>query len=277
MPLKLLALALLTVLAGACAADQAPDPLRMGPAEIGRALDATLAQERYAWRLPRRPPPSSGPSVLSEMMREMARSLADALSSAFKALGKLFRWLSGLVHPDSESAPTLSAPFEMRSWIISLAWLLLTALCCVLAIGALRAWKKGGREGLAVLSESSPLKPDLAKEELSGSEFPAAEWGQLARDCIERGEYRLALRAYYLAALSQLGERQWLTLKKSRTGGEYLGELKRRAPSRHDLQGLFAEMGQAFERAWYGESPLQRSDAEAFAAALERMAGLAAS
>lgn len=82
-------------------------------------------------------------------------------------------------------------------------------------------------------------------------ERTAAAWLREAQELERQGNWRAACRAFYLATLQVLHDREWVTHLGSRTDGEYLSAintLKRRRP----LQLLI----RTHERAHFGAEPM---------------------
>ena len=114
-----------------------------------------------------------------------------------------------------------------------------------------RAWQKRDRtqDGVA---EALPAVPDVADENVGADQLPEDGWSRLARELLERGELRLALRAFYLASLASLADRNLITLAKFKSNLEYQRELDRRAHALPVVTGAFGENLSVFERVWYG-------------------------
>jgi len=101
--------------------------------------------------------------------------------------------------------------------------------------------------------------------------LPDAGWIQLAHELLGRGELRLALRAFYLASLSHLGERNLVTLARFKSNREYEGELLRRAHALAAIPQLFSDNVSLFERVWYGSHDVTREMLDQVAGNLDRM------
>jgi Domain of unknown function (DUF4129) len=86
---------------------------------------------------------------------------------------------------------------------------------------------------------------------------PADAWARFAEDFRRRGEWRLALRAMYLRLLVLLHERGAIHYERQKTNGEYAQAL-RDGPAGPS----FADLTTAFDRAWYGNKPLEEADYE---------------
>ena len=94
--------------------------------------------------------------------------------------------------------------------------------------------------------------PDITREDLDATALPEDGWLNLARELMEKGELRLALRALYLATLACLARQELITIAKYKSDREYELELRRRSHTRPQLAGVFAENRALFESAWYG-------------------------
>ena len=94
---------------------------------------------------------------------------------------------------------------------------------------------------------------------------------ELAEECLREENFRLALRALYLANLAWLGRCELLTIDAGKTNREYQGELQRRARAFPEAGGLFAGNLGAFERAWYGLHEVGRDDVGEFRGRVDRM------
>lgn len=78
--------------------------------------------------------------------------------------------------------------------------------------------------------------------------IPESELGRFLREALQRNNYKLAVRIYYLMVINELATRKLITWRKEKTNADYLREL-REATSYKE----FYEMTMIFERVWYGE------------------------
>lgn len=77
----------------------------------------------------------------------------------------------------------------------------------------------------------------------------------LIDQAIQNGNYRLALRLYYLKIIRELSLTGAIEWKKDKTNGDYLRELKK-----NQLRSPFRSVTIAFERIWYGNRLLDREE-----------------
>lgn len=107
-------------------------------------------------------------------------------------------------------------------------------------------------------------KSDEAEIEMHEVEEDIHEMGleDLIREATEQGQYRKAIRLYYLLCLRELAEQHLIAWKKDKTNSDYLRELQG-----HPLHDQFGEITRFFDYIWYGDFSV---DAGLFALASER-------
>jgi hypothetical protein len=88
---------------------------------------------------------------------------------------------------------------------------------------------------------------------------------------VSRGELRLALRAFYLASLAHLAQREFIRLERYKSNHDYDRELQRRARGNGVLLEAFDENLLAFERAWYGDHDVTPGMLDGFSQNMERI------
>ena len=126
-----------------------------------------------------------------------------------------------------------------------------------------------------------PLMPSVKKlgysisslrdENVGAEQLPEDGWTKLARELLERGELRLALRALYFASLAHLAARNLISIARFKSNRDYERELRRRGHSSPDLLSVFGDNLGSFERSWYGLHEVNRELVDQFAANVERM------
>jgi len=95
-------------------------------------------------------------------------------------------------------------------------------------------------------------QPDLSEETTTADQLPEEGWLGMAADLLAKGEYRLALRAMYLACLAGLGQREMVKITRAKSNHDYVLELRRRSHAAPGLLAPFEENVGVFETAWYG-------------------------
>lgn len=152
----------------------------------------------------------------------------------------LLRLLERMLRPIGNAG---SAPATLLSWTVS-------GLALVLIIGVV---------GYLVLSMRRSLRGDarLASQEAPEARLTATEAMQRAKELVQSGDRRTAVRYLYLSALLWLDERNMLRYDRALTNYEYLQQL-----SNTELRTRLLPVIETFDRVWYGFLTL---DAEGFA------------
>ncbi len=224
---------------------------RMSPAELDNAIGEVIQQRKYTWRLPREkvaPAESDQKGILAQFFDRVGRMIRKWVRGFLEWLGE---WLRKLFWRNRSSSPDGGSGY---GWIMALQVLLYLLLAAVLvAIGVLayRLWRNRRRVE-AVPAQPLQVVPDLTEENVSADQLPEDGWTKLARELLARGEFRLALRAYYLASLAHLAGRNLISLARFKSNRDYKLELQRRAHSFPNLLQLFDENVSVFDRVWYG-------------------------
>lgn len=265
-----------TGLASDPVSDLSPE-LGTTPAEMDAALDAALRGRDFLWRLQPLPVPedeTAEDGLIKGLVREAVETIVEMARATKEWLEGVADWFENLFKKKDRPAPKPKAPRSAGD-IGALARVLLYGLLglCLLALLWLlwASWKQQ-RPPPRVLSATaaSAPPPDLNDENLEASRLPSNEWLDLARRQIAIGEWRLALRALYLATLAGLGARGLVTLARAKTNLDYERELGRRAAGRSELIAGFRGRRLVFERVWYGRALAGEAEVRAWLNELER-------
>ena len=239
------------------------------PSDLDQAINRTIHQRKYTWRMPREkiPEDDSQEGVLARffnrmgsLLRNWARAIRDFLDYLWR---KLF----------PPSSRTSSSESSGGGWIVSLKILLyglITAAVIALVVFLVRVWR-GRPQTIARSGEPIQPAPDLTDENVRADQLPEDGWTKLARELMERGEFRLAMRALYFAMLSHLAARGLIRIAPFKSNRDYERELIRRGHSFGNLPAVFGDSVSIFERIWYGTHEANRDLVNKFAAGLERM------
>ena len=237
--------------------------------DLDRAINRTIHEDKYTWRMPRDKivEPDTQEGMLARffdkvgaMLRKWARAVLD--------------WLGDWLRKLFQHTPTYSGPETSGyGWIEALQILLYGLVAVVLAALAVllyRVWRDR-RSPTVIASEPIQPVPDINDENVGADQLPEDGWVKLARELLERGELRLALRAFYFASLSHLAARNLISIARFKSNGDYERELRRRGHSFTDLLSVFGDNLESFERTWYGLHEVNRELVDRFAANVERM------
>ena len=250
-----------------------PSPTSITPPELDKAINDVLRQNKYTWRMPREKAieeaKNSKQGPIARFLEQTATWVKDKLRGAAEWLGdildKLFR--------RRRAMPTGGTGL---SWMVVQQFLLyVLAVAVGIAIFLLiyRVWRNKYRPPLVVKSEAIQPTPDVADENVSAEQLPEDGWTKLARELLERGELRLALRAFYLASLAHLAGRNLISLARFKSNRDYERELQRRGHSFPNLLSLFGANILVFDRTWYGMHDTTRDLVLEFATNVDKIKG----
>ncbi len=242
-----------------------PGAQTIPPDKLDQSIKKVITRSEYSWRMPRKSAPAA-PHVETWLDR-----LLDRIGNA------VHDWLKG---SEKEKKDSSSSSWSLLGGLGGIVHVLLWALL-VIAVGALlvtllrfRLGKRGEKNATA--QTAAPVL-DLNSENVSAADLPEDGWVAMARQYLDRGEYRLALRAMYLAMLAALGESNLLTIARFKSNRDYVIELTRRAHWVPQAVQAFGDNVRSFEEAWYGQHEVGPERIEKFQANQENIRTLAKS
>jgi Domain of unknown function (DUF4129) len=245
----------------------------ISPKDLERSARQAMQAHEYDWRLP----PSvaisrQGPSWIVTAVDRVIAGLRSFFHGAGQVIQRFLKWLFEKfnVGPSPQSG---SPPVSGLHWSVYL----LTGAAGGAALWfawrmrrARRARKTGG------IPPAATVRLDAPDDDLSPDLLPEEQWLELAARCLQDGNYRLAIRAWYLAHLAWLGRHEFIAIHPGKTNREYERELLRRARSVTGAIQLFAVNMAAFERTWYGMHQVSAADASGFRDRMDQMKALLA-
>ncbi|CAA6676644.1 MULTISPECIES: hypothetical protein [unclassified Lentimonas] len=229
---------------------------RVDPRQLDASIDEVLERREFTWRFPR------------EEMNEDVEMEIGWLNS-FKEM--LERWKERIEHWieqlfDSEGDKDES-DWDWDGFVglgEVLSYVLIGCFILIVVYFAVRAWRLyqplEALEGSA--DSSAEVVPDLNSEDVAADSLPRNRWVEMARELIAKGEYRLALRAYFLAQLSALASEGIVVIRLAKSNREYSDEISRRAHGQVDLLELYRQEVSLFESVWYGERATGQAEIE---------------
>ena len=225
--------------------------LRVAPGELANALDRELQSRRYAWRMPRVLPSPEEEGLLAAWTRTITETLARWLKTLWNWIEKVLDWFGDhVLNVDmGQSARSLSA---ISAALRALLYLLLATLVCVLCVMLWRTWKRRGARRVDLVAEAVGVAPDLEDEDTAADDLAEEGWLALAEDLRSRGEWRLALRALFLAILASLNQRELIRIARFKSNRDYEQDLRHRAHVAPDLLDTFRRSVVTYETVWYG-------------------------
>lgn len=257
----------------------APPPSRasVDPARLDRSIDTVLDQRDFQWRL--RPisgahPDETEAGPVERFFRAGFNILRQIGHSLKKGWDKFTDWLDGLWGKRKSRPETIKPAGGGAAWdtLRILLYLFLALAAGLIVTAILLMWRQARRATpiTAAFPAGAAIQPDLRDENVQAGQLPLAGWLALAREKMNAGEWRLALRALYLASLAGLAAEGLVTLTKFKTNLDYERELQRRAFARAGRAADFARHRRAFEDVWYGQATAGEGEVRAWLSELER-------
>jgi hypothetical protein len=241
-----------------------------------KALDASISQEltrpEFAWRMPREAR-GAADEAHSPLLVKFSGAVTKALKAAWvpcrKGLSKCLHWLLKHAKLDRPESP----PLPGTQWATGIERTLYGLCGLILLVAAYLGWQAWKRRGAVATVEAETVDalPDLRSEEVMADQLPEDRWIELAREMAGKGDYRLSLRALYLAGLAHLGKKELITIAKAKTNADFRRELDRRARAETDLLAAFGESVHDFERVWYGTGEATPEGVERYSVNLQRI------
>jgi hypothetical protein len=260
------ALLILLLLTSASVAARAQSAAAVSSAELNQRIDEVIHSRRYAWRLPRDPvaQTQAEDGMIARFFYAAGRMLRSVLRTVVSWIDQFFQ---GLFGRSNSRGP---AGFSWSSSSLLLYGLLAAVL---LALGVFIFRTLRGKTSTLVVAEAAPIRsaPDVNDENVSADQLPEDGWITMARDLLARGEFRLAMRAFYLASLAHLGQRNLISIARFKSNRDYENELRRRSHAFPELLPVFGANILALERIWYGRHGVNDEAVREFASNVEKI------
>ena len=238
-------------------ASATPPGVRLPTTDVNQQLDRVLTAPEYAWRNPSK---VEAPPGWLEQFRDWLRDLLGSFGRALDRLGRtISRWLASLF-PHVSGIPTNGAD-GMSTVAQILSWVTIVGAVTVLTLILVKLISRRRVIAPPPVLAAAPT-PDLESEDTTADQLPDEEWLRLARQKVEEGDLRQALRALFLAALSLLGAQGLVLIRKSKSNFDYERELRRKLNTASGLDEIFSADRKLFERCWYGAHPVSLTEFE---------------
>jgi hypothetical protein len=222
---------------------------QVSPGKLDESISKVIRKPEFQWRLPReKPKRDPEDSFLGRYLEKLLQYTVDTARTVQGWWNRLMKWINDWWPgpPGDTREPGAPGRINMRMMLI------LTGVILVLLGIILWRIRKRRKQKQPVQAVAMAAMPDLNAEDVDADMLAEEGWQAMARQFLEKGELRLALRALYLAALALLADRDMLSIARFKSNRDYLNELKRRAHEHAALQNVFSENIVLFEQSWYG-------------------------
>ncbi len=227
--------------------------------KLDQAIDQVVHQREFTWRAPR-PAGVEPQGKWVDWYRSVVKELEDGWDWIWLKIKDWLRQGETTRGSGGEAAVNRKALLG-----------LIAATAALVTAGLLFFFLRKKPPPVVTAAASPASVVNLADESLTADRLPESEWLALADEWMAKGDFRLALRAMYLAALNYLSAREFVSLRRWKSGLDYRRELTRRARARPDLPLKFSQSVAIFEQGWYGRHPVDRAMAESLARGFNEM------
>lgn len=221
---------------------------------LGDAIRGVLSDPRYEWRLPPLRDAGDGSaeqSMIRKFFTRIGETMKDAMGYVGDSIDKIMKGMFGGGSGGAKSG--MGGAMTGMGLLKGIVWLALIVLVIWL-IWAVISGQRRRRQGVAGEDLGGGIGAiDLESDDVFAGSLEEDEWLVLAREKVDAGEYRLAIRALYLACLATLAERKLVRLERSKSNRDYQRELALKARGEAGVREEFSAGTVEFEATWYGE------------------------
>jgi len=221
---------------------------------LDTSIERVMQRPEFTWRMPRdfAPEQDKAPGFFAGFLDSVFKWMKQTGRTFFKSLRSFLMWLHEKF--GSHKFPGKHGTFSPEIFR-QLAILLLLVFSGILLGYAIKLFRSR-RRPKSIADSAVPLPIDLESESVTASLLEEDEWIALAREMVQAGELRKAVRAWFLAGLALLSREELVVIFQSKSNMEYRRELVRRARRYSDVIPGFTQSISVFERAWYGIRPV---------------------
>ena len=242
---------------------QTEPPAGVDSQQLSAEIERVMQRPEFAWRMPTDEARDGSPE---SFFAQIAHGITRMFQSIGETIDRIMDWLERRLQDKDHDGKARSAGFPIDGLV-----LVLVVLALLITVWLVfKSWRK---QQPKALPDQAPVDttPDLTREDVVASDLPEDQWLVLARGYLDEGDFRLAMRAYFLALLSMLENHALIKVSMAKSNSDYLGEVRRRAHAFPKLDRYFKENILLFERAWYGLYDVDRDTLNAFEENRERM------
>jgi len=247
-----------------------PEPTPVGtavsPVDLDRRIDEVIHERKYTWRMPRGQ--VDGLPARKGIILRFLDAVGDMIR---RAVNKVLGWIRDLwekLFPPERRRP--GSFFGSLTTSQGLLFILLAVVISAVVIFLIRVRSRRKQESIVTAAVLESV-PNIADENVGADQLPELGWSKLGRELADRGEFRLAMRAFFLASLARLAHLNLIGIARFKSNRDYENELRRRGHAVPVLLEAFGENRLTFERVWYGDHAADRSLIDQFAANVEKI------
>lgn len=256
----------------------APSQNTVKPASLDKAIDDVFSRRDFQWQIRHKrnlaaeKKSEDGPIV--RFLRQGVKIAQEMIDSVRRTFNRLKEWIEDFFPKKKEEIreeKKTTAGDGFMNIMRPLLYVFMVVAAGLILFVIYLMIKKGVERGGGVLTARAITlaQPDLRDENIHAAQMPADGWIAMAHEQMAKGEWRLALRALYLASLARLASEGLLSLAKFKTNLDYEREVRRRSLAQPEIADRFATRRRDFESVWYGHDEASENSVRAWLRELE--------
>ncbi len=222
--------------------------------ELDNSINEVIKKREYSWRMPKeRVVKKEDAGIIGKFIAGLIDTIKDCLNPVIKWFKSAIKWTMDKLFGWKKHAPAKN--ISPGNWMQSLRIVLYALIfvgALILGFVSWRVYRSYQPDKTVTTVALAASKPNISREGTLADELTADSWLKMAEDLMSRGDVRSALRALYLASLSQLAWGKVITIARFKSNREYERELYRRAHHAPELLAAFSGNMRIFESTWYG-------------------------
>lgn len=229
---------------------------------LERSIDETVRRREFTWNSPK-----------TSVERENSKFVGWVRSfwrGVKRFVNSIWDWFQRVFFPDESLTDSKNGKGSSTAVV---RWLLIALGIGFVLLIVYIFYRQSRAQGRRL--QAKPVAAvaviNLEDDSVTADQLPEDSWYSLAREWIDKGDYRLALRALYLGAISHLGQRELVSIQRWKSGLDYSRELARRTRATPEVAPAFAKTVLVFECGWYGRHTVDRDTLDRFSAGFEEV------
>lgn len=221
--------------------------------DFRETMKEVSAQKKYIWRHPTELIiQSEEPPGWAVAIREYTAEFFNALEQYWDDFWKWVRDFFKDKEPEQKGSEDIVEGLSSIMKVVLIG--LVVILAAVVVIIFIRSFKNRRTMIDAVsVAPQADDSPDLNREDVTADELPTDRWLAYARELAAKGDYRLAIRAVFLAQIAFLADQRLIAIARYKSNRDYMHELNRRAHAYPRSLEAFRHSSRVFESIWYGD------------------------
>ncbi len=238
------------------------------------SIDHVMSRREYTWRMPKEEIQEKDPDrgFIYTALKWVLSGIKDTLKTIGSWIDAFFEWLAKIFREDSEPVESEEPESTVKPRHLTIGLIVMIAILLVIII--LYRLRLRSKEDTAPAAPNDAL-PDIEDENLLADKLPSDQWVEFARELMEKGDLRSAIRALYLGTLAFLADQNLIGIAGHKSNREYREEFSRRAHTKKDMVNLFDDTVKTVDRVWYGMHAVNRQMFDEFASTQKRIMDVA--